>query len=31
LPAEDAEVLHRLATLLINAVDPCVGYDLIVH
>jgi coenzyme F420-reducing hydrogenase alpha subunit len=31
LPAEDADVLHRLATLLINAVDPCVGYDLIVH
>jgi len=31
LPAEDAYVLHRLATLLINAVDPCVGYDLIVH
>jgi len=31
LPAQDAEVLHRLAALLINAVDPCVGYDLIVH
>jgi coenzyme F420-reducing hydrogenase alpha subunit len=28
LPAQDAAVLHRLAALLINAVDPCVGYDL---
>jgi coenzyme F420-reducing hydrogenase alpha subunit len=31
LPAEDPAVLHRLAVLLINTVDPCVGYDLIVH
>ena len=28
LPAQDTAVLRRLATLLINAVDPCVGYDL---
>jgi coenzyme F420-reducing hydrogenase alpha subunit len=28
LPAEEPEVLRRLAALLINAVDPCVGYDL---
>jgi uptake hydrogenase large subunit len=31
LPAEDSAVLRRLAALLINAVDPCVGYDLGVH
>jgi coenzyme F420-reducing hydrogenase alpha subunit len=31
LPAEDAAILQRLAALLINAVDPCVGYDLRVH
>jgi coenzyme F420-reducing hydrogenase alpha subunit len=28
LPAQDTTVLRRLAALLINAVDPCVGYDL---
>ena len=28
LPAQDTPVLRRLAALLINAVDPCVGYDL---
>ncbi len=28
LPAADTAVLRRLAALLINAVDPCVGYDL---
>ena len=28
LPAQDTAVLRRLAALLINAVDPCVGYDL---
>jgi coenzyme F420-reducing hydrogenase alpha subunit len=28
LPAQDAAVLQRLAALMINAVDPCVGYDL---
>jgi coenzyme F420-reducing hydrogenase alpha subunit len=31
LPAQDTAVLRRLAALLINAVDPCVGYDLGVH
>jgi coenzyme F420-reducing hydrogenase alpha subunit len=28
LPARDPAVLRRLAAMLINAVDPCVGYDL---
>jgi coenzyme F420-reducing hydrogenase alpha subunit len=28
LPAEDTAVRRRLAAVLINAVDPCVGYDL---
>jgi coenzyme F420-reducing hydrogenase alpha subunit len=28
LPARDTAVLRRLAALLINTVDPCVGYDL---
>jgi uptake hydrogenase large subunit len=28
LPAQDPAVLRRLAAMLINAVDPCVGYDL---
>ena len=31
LPADDATRLHRQAALLINAVDPCVGYDLLVN
>jgi hypothetical protein len=28
LPAQDPAFLRRLAAMLINAVDPCVGYDL---
>jgi len=31
LPDTDKATLHRQAAMLINSVDPCVGYDLQVH
>ena len=31
LPDRDADTLQRQAAMLINTVDPCVGYDLQVH
>ncbi len=31
LPGEDDEVLHRMAGLLIETIDPCVGYELTLH
>ncbi|HYQ72358.1 MAG TPA: nickel-dependent hydrogenase large subunit [Gammaproteobacteria bacterium] len=31
LPDSDADTLQRQAAMLINTVDPCVGYDLQVH